>query len=131
MPDTKIKPPKTIVIVGASRDRKKFGNKAVRAYQDVGTKVLAINPFAAEIEGIKAFAKVKDLPPDQSTLASVYTQPEVTIDLLPQLADYGIKEIFFNPGSDSQELVKKTRNLGMTPILACSVTAIGKNPDDY
>ncbi len=131
MPDIKIKPPKAIVIVGASRDRSKFGNKAVRAYKDSGTEVFAINPFADEIEGAKAYKSVAEVPAAKTDLASVYTQPKITKKILPELAKYGIKEIFFNPGSETDELISETRKLGMDPLLACSVTAIGRSPTDY
>ena len=45
---------KTVIVVGASRSRDKFGNKAVRAYQSQGHRVIPINPSAEEIEGLKA-----------------------------------------------------------------------------
>jgi predicted CoA-binding protein len=34
---------KSIAIIGASKDRSKFGNKAVRVYKDKGFKVFPIN----------------------------------------------------------------------------------------
>jgi predicted CoA-binding protein len=123
--------PKAIVIIGASRDQMKFGNRAVRAYKDAGAEVYPVNPKAPEIEGSKAYASIKDLPPGKATVASIYTKPEVTEDLLPDLAEYGIKSAFFNPGSESDALIDQAKHLGIEPILACSVTAIGKDPFDY
>lgn len=37
-------PKRTIAIVGASADRAKFGNKAVRAYAEEGWEVWPVNP---------------------------------------------------------------------------------------
>ncbi len=42
----------SIAIIGASADRLKFGNKAVRAYQQRGCIVYPTHPAAAEIEGL-------------------------------------------------------------------------------
>lgn len=131
MPDIKIKPPQAIIIVGASRDRAKYGNKAVRAFRDVGSKVLAINPFTSMVEGVRSYARVEDLPAAAAKLASIYTKPAVTKKLLPALARYGVEKIFFNPGSESTDLVTMAKKIGMQPILACSVTAIGKDPEQY
>jgi len=123
--------PSSIVIVGASRDRAKYGNRAVRAYRDAGATVYALNPNAKEVEGAQAFARVEDLPAGAAELASIYTQPEVTAALLPALAAYGIKRAYFNPGAERDDLVAQARALNIEPILACSVTAIGRSPEDY
>jgi predicted CoA-binding protein len=123
--------PKAIIIVGASRDQMKFGNRAVRAYKDAGAEVYPINPKAGDIEGVKTYATIKDVPAGKTDLASIYTKPEITEDLLPELAAYGIKKLFLNPGAESDALIDQAKHLGIEPILACSVTAIGKDPFDY
>ena len=119
------------MIVGASRDQQKYGNRAVRAYLEVGTTVYPINPNDTQIEGTPSFKTIADVPPGRTTLASIYTQPDVTATLLPGLANYGIKDVYFNPGSERDDLVQQARALGLNPILACSITAIGKDPVDY
>ena len=43
---------KTVAIIGASSDRAKFGNKAVRAFQQQGCAVYPVNPKETEIEGL-------------------------------------------------------------------------------
>ena len=39
--------PKVVAVIGASNDRRKFGNRAVRAYQQQGYTVIPINPHEA------------------------------------------------------------------------------------
>ena len=41
-----------IAIIGASKDRAKFGNKAVRAYKQNDHVVFPVNPHDREIEGL-------------------------------------------------------------------------------
>ena len=53
---------KTVAIVGASSNRNKFGNKALRAFERRGYTVIPINPNEAEVEGHKTFATVLDVP---------------------------------------------------------------------
>lgn len=48
----------SIAIIGASSDRSKFGNKAVRAYKRKGFKVFPINPKESKIEGLKCYRSV-------------------------------------------------------------------------
>ena len=42
---------KTVAVIGASSDRNKFGNKALRAFERQGYRVFAINPNEPEVEG--------------------------------------------------------------------------------
>ena len=43
----------TVVILGASTDRKKYGNKAVRAHLEQGYDVYPVNVKGREVEGQK------------------------------------------------------------------------------
>ncbi|MGH9257995.1 MAG: CoA-binding protein, partial [Vicinamibacterales bacterium] len=52
--------PKTVAIVGASSDRRKFGNKALRAFQAAGYRVVPVNPNERQVEGMRAYASVLD-----------------------------------------------------------------------
>ncbi len=53
---------KTVAVVGASSDRRKFGNKALRAFKAAGCRVIPVNPNDREIEGMAAYASVLDVP---------------------------------------------------------------------
>ena len=121
---------KTVAIIGASTDRRKFGNKAVRAFVRQGYRVLPINPHETLIEGLPAYASVLDVagPID---LASFYVPPEVGASIIGQVAQKGIGEVWFNPGSESESLMAHAHALGLRPILACSIAGIGDSPWEY
>ncbi len=53
---------KTVAVIGASSNRNKFGNKALRAFANKGYTVFPINPNEAEVEGHPAFKSVLDVP---------------------------------------------------------------------
>ena len=118
---------KVVAVVGASSDRGKFGNKALRAFQAEGYTVVAVNPNEAEVEGVKTFASVLDVP-QAIDMATVYVPPDVGITLLAQFEQKGIPEIWLNPGADSDELIALARSLNVEPIVACSIIGIGENP---
>jgi predicted CoA-binding protein len=52
---------KIVAVIGASNDRHKFGNRAVRAYQQQGYTVIPINPHETTVEGLKP-PSVLDVP---------------------------------------------------------------------
>lgn len=117
-----------VMVVGASRDREKYGNKAVRAYQRQGHEVLPVNPEADEIEGVRCYPSVGDVPGPIDRV-TVYLPPEVGMKVIGELAERGdVEEVWLNPGSESEDLVKKAAHLGLNPIQACSIVDIGESP---
>lgn len=118
---------KTVAVIGASNNREKFGNRAVRAYQAQGYRVVPIHPTEASIEGLPAFKSVLDVP-GAIDLASFYVPPEIGERVIEQVVAKGIPEVWLNPGADSDALIEKTRALGVKPIVACSIVGLGMNP---
>lgn len=120
----------TIAIVGASTDRSKYGNKAVRAFKDGGWTVYPVNAKADEVEGIKAYKSIDDVP-EPIDRVSMYVPPAVGKTMVDAIADKHPSEFFLNPGSEDDELVELAKAKGLKPTLACSVVNIGLRPEDY
>jgi predicted CoA-binding protein len=119
-----------VAVIGASRDRSKFGNKSLRAHAKQGFEVFPVNPNADEIEGYKAYPCVLDIPVDLDRV-TVYLPPEKTLAILPNIAKKGTKELFLNPGAESDDVVARARELGLEPILACSIIDVGETPANF
>jgi len=122
----------TVAILGASADRSKFGNKAVRAFLAQGYIVYPVNPKGGEVEGLPVRHSLADIPPDiKLDRISVYLPPAVGLKMLPQIAARGCAELWLNPGSESDELVAAAEKAGLNVIQACSIVAIGESPHEY
>ena len=119
--------PKVVAVIGASNNRRKFGNRAVRAYLEQGYTVVPINPHEREVEGLKAYASVLDVP-GPVDMASFYVPPDVGEQIIDEIARKQIAEVWLNPGAESDELIARARALSLKPIVACSIVALGRNP---
>jgi predicted CoA-binding protein len=116
------------MIIGASNDRAKFGNKAVRAYLRQGHEVLPVNPRGGLIEGALCWRNVAD-PPGPVDRALFYVPPPVGLAVIDDLArrdDVG--EVWLNPGAESDALIERAEALGLKPIMACAIVDIGERP---
>lgn len=119
-----------VAVIGASNNPQKFGNKAVRAYLAHGHSVFPVNPHETSIEGEPVFRSIADIPVDlDATL--VYLPPAITIGELPAIARKGPGQLFLNPGSEDAAVIARAAELGLAPILACSIIAIGDSPSKY
>jgi predicted CoA-binding protein len=122
---------KTVAVIGASADRTKFGNKAVRAYRDAGWTVFPIHPTLEQVEGLPAYRNLDALPVATVDLVSFYVQPHVGVTLLEQVGRIKPAEIWLNPGSESPELLARAEELGLNVIQACSILGVGRHPGSY
>jgi predicted CoA-binding protein len=118
---------KTVAVIGASSDPRKFGNRAIRAFRRQGYRVVPINPNETMVEGLKTYASVLDVPGDID-MATFYVPPEIGQAVIAEVAEKRIPEVWLNPGSESAELIRLARALKLEPILACSILGIGENP---
>lgn len=121
---------KTVAVIGASSDRSKFGNKALRAFRNNGYTVVPIHPSEKEVEGEPAYGSVLDYegPIDEATF---YVTPRVGEKVLDEISKKGIAKVWLNPGADGANVVARAKALGLNAVRACSIIAIGDSPSRY
>lgn len=120
----------SIAIVGASRDRRKYGNKCVRAYLQSGFEVTPVNPKGGSIEGLPVVPSVAELASEPDRI-SLYLQPEITSRLLEEIARFRDTEVWFNPGCCDAATLERARQLGIDVHAGCSIVDIGLSPSQF
>lgn len=121
----------TVAILGASADRTKFGNKSLRAHRKKGFDVYPVNPRGGQIEGLVVYRSLAEVPQQRLDRISVYLPPAVTLAALDEIAAKGCGQLWLNPGSESDEVLEKARQLGLAPITACSIVDLGLSPAEF
>ncbi len=103
---------KTIVIAGVSGREDKFGFRIFRDLLNNGFKVKGINPRAGQILGEKIYRNLKELerPPDLLITVVPY---EITERMVRECRELGIKEIWMQPGSESEKAVEQAKKYGI------------------
>lgn len=120
----------TVAVLGASEDRSKFGNKSVRAHLRAGYQVFPVNPRSQSIEGQVCFPAIADIsqPLDR---VSIYLPPNVAIRLIEEVAAVGPREVWLNPGTESPEILEKSRAMGLNVVAGCSIVDLGYSPSEF
>lgn len=121
----------SVVIVGASADRKKYGNKAVRAYLAAGYDVFPVHPTEPTIEGIPAFSSVSTIPQQSFDRVTFYLSPKVGVKALDDLTGKSIRQLILNPGADGPEVVAKAQERGWNVVQGCSIIMGGYRPEQF
>lgn len=104
---------KKIAVVGVSNNEAKFGFRIFRDLIQSGCSVEGINPRAGQILGKKIYPSLKDLPfvPD---LVITVVPPEVTDEIVDECQALGIREIWMQPGSESESAIEKAKSFGIS-----------------
>ena len=99
----------TIALIGASNNKNKYGNQIYRDLRKKGYHVIPINPKEELIEGDKAYRSIEEMEtlPD---IANFVVPPPVAMKIAQHIADLGIKHLWFQPGSESDELEDWLKN---------------------
>ena len=120
---------KIVAVIGASADRSKFGNKAVRAYLQDGYTVYPVNHKETLIEDLPVYKSIRDVP-ERPNVVSVYLPPIATFKALHDIAAKGCDELWLNPGTESDEVLEEAERLKLKVIQACSIVGLGMSPSE-
>ena len=99
----------SIALIGASNDKNKYGNKIYLNLRSKGYNVIPINPKENTIENDKAYTSIEEMEklPD---IANFVVPPPVALKIAHHVTKLGIKYLWFQPGSESNELEEWLKN---------------------
>ncbi|HSO89137.1 MAG TPA: CoA-binding protein [Draconibacterium sp.] len=107
--------PRKMAIAGVSRNPKKFGGSIFKELLEKGFELYPVNPNAEEIQGIKCYKSVDDLPEDVEHLFIV-TQKHETESVARAAVKKGMKMVWIQQQSDTPEAVKLIQDAGIPLI---------------
>jgi len=102
-----------IALIGASNDSSKFGNQIYLNLRNKGYHIIPINPKEKKIEGDKAYASI-DMMDSLPDIVNFVVPPQIAIKVAQKAIDLGITHLWFQPGSESDELeqlLKENHNI--------------------
>ncbi|MCB1032563.1 MAG: CoA-binding protein [Acidobacteria bacterium] len=109
-----------IAVAGVSRKPDEAANLIFRKLRDASYEVFAVNPNAAEVEGVHSYPDLASIPGGVEAVV-VATHPKVSAQIVRQCADLGISKVWFHrafgEGSVSEEALEECSRLGIDPIV--------------
>jgi len=102
-------------VVGASDDKHKYGHKVYRNYLAHQKKAYPVNPNVKTVMGNSAFPDLTSLP-EKVESVSIITPPAVTEKVIDEAVKVGIKNIWIQPGAESDSAIRKAEEAGINVI---------------
>ncbi len=109
---------KTIAVFGVSADPAKYGYKIFAVLLEKGFNVYGLNPKGGEVAGQTVFARLADIPA-QVTVAVMVIPPAALVPAVEQCIKGHVKEIWFQPGAQSDEAYELASAAGIKAINSC------------
>lgn len=120
------------IVVGATIDKNKWGNRVLKRLHELGYWVVGVNPKYKEVEGLWCFSDIKTakeavmadgfVENENSSLVVVtVVPPEVTENVLVECTKLSITKVWMQPGSESHLAIDAAKSLGIETVQACIV----------
>lgn len=97
-------PETTVAVVGATDHPEKYGGIVYRSLKASGFRVFAVNPRRATVDGDPAYPALAGLP-EEPTLVVFVVPPEAGLAVLETADRLGYRQVWFQPGAESPEIV--------------------------
>ena len=108
-------------VVGASQDRRKFGNRVFRSMRQAGYIVYPVNPKGGELEGAKVYPTLADLP-EAPEVIDLVVPPVVSEQVVREANDLGLSRVWMQPGAESKAAIAFCRQHGIQVVYdACAM----------
>ncbi len=115
-----------IAVIGVSDQHHKFGYRIFNDLLEAGYKVTGVNPRGIKVNGIQLFKNLKEVTPKPDFVMTV-VPASVTEKVVDDCIALGIKEIWMQPGSESQSAAKKAEAAGIQVTAgACFMVVAGE-----
>lgn len=111
-------------VVGATQRKNKFGYKMFKSLMDNGNIVYPVSPKYDEIDGIKTYKTIKDIP-DNIDVVGFIVNPTVGLELIQDVIDLGIKNIWMQPGTRDPKIVKIATDNDINIVFSCVMVELG------
>lgn len=92
-------------VIGASSNRDKYGNKVLRCFIKHNKITYPVNPREEIIEGLQVIHSISNLPLEVKSI-SIITPPHITETIVVEAINKGIKNIWMQPGSESNKAIE-------------------------
>jgi len=111
---------KKFAVIGATDKAEKYGNRIFKNLTKRGYEVYPVNPNLKEIEGVKCYPSIADVPVKVDVVDFV-VPPKVTESILKECKKRGLDHIWLQPGSESDAAIAFCRDNNLKVVYGTCV----------
>ncbi len=113
---------KKTLVLGASENPARYGNKAIHALRRKGHEVVAIGNRKGQVLDVDIETEQKPL--DGMDTVTLYLNPTNQQPYIDYILSLKPKRIIFNPGTENMQLEALAEEAGIEPMQACTLVLL-------
>lgn len=106
---------KNWAVAGSTHNHDKFAHKIYLKLKQMNYNVYSLNPGGFEVDGDKSYKTMADLPSVPDVIDMVIN-PVKGKEIIKDAIKNGIRYIWFQPGAESEELIKMAQDSGINVV---------------
>ncbi len=114
---------KVWAVVGANSNPDKYGNMIFKKLKSRGYKVYPVSPNYETIEGEKCYKDLSSIP-EVPEVIDMVVSPKRGKSIIEEAAELGIKNIWLQPGTYDNSIMKLIEEKGLNAVQACVLVAL-------
>jgi predicted CoA-binding protein len=107
---------RTIAVVGCSPRPERAGHYVAKYLQDLGYRIIPVNPNASEILGEKCYASLRDIP-EPVDMVDIFRRAEDLPPIVEDAIAIGAKFIWIQLGIVNDEAAKRALGAGIEVVM--------------
>ena len=109
-----------VAILGATDDPTKYANMAQNSLRETGHTVFPVNPTKDMVDGLKAYARLEDIPERIDTV-TVYVNPSILQGLTDDILAVHPRRVIMNPGTEDEVVAQALEEHGIEVVRGCTL----------
>jgi len=104
-----------IAVIGVSNNHEKWGYRVYRSLKNSGFKVYPVNPKHEKIDSDRCYPDLRSIPEKIDEVITV-VPPEITENVVKICKELGIRKVWMQPGSESEDAIRFCEENGINVI---------------
>ena len=113
---------KKTVVLGASANPSRYSNLAVKKLRSYQHPVVAIGKKPGKVDDVEIVTD--HLPVDAVDTITLYLNPMNQKEYYDYILELQPNRIIFNPGTENEELMKRSKENGIEPVVGCTLVML-------
>lgn len=115
-----------VMLIGATDKKDRYAYQAMKLLLEKGHRVYPVHPRIKEIEGLRVYQTVREVP-EQIHTTTLYVGAPRSTPIVGDILECHPRRIIFNPGAENDTLEEQARNNGIETVRGCTLVMLKTN----
>ncbi len=118
-----LKTAKTVAVVGLSNKPDRPSHEIASYLQEVGYRIIPVNPTIQEALGEKAYRSLRDIP-EHVDVVQIFRRPEEVPAIVEDAIAIGATAVWMQPGAENEDAAARAEAAGLKAVVGACMRSV-------